>query len=147
LTQHVPPEGTIALGEPGEGLPGWRLSHRQALAALPVACREDRRIVRYAEVALLAAVCHDDLLATSLRRLYLEPLEAAPDRGAAVRATLRAYFEADRNISSAAAILEVNRHTVASRLRAFETITGCSVDSHAPALEIALRLECLASPA
>ena len=35
--------------------------------------------VRYVDVALLAAVLQDDLLATSLRKLYLEPLEAERD--------------------------------------------------------------------
>lgn len=43
----------IVTGEPAQGLPGWRLSHRQAVAALPVALRVQRGHVRYADVALL----------------------------------------------------------------------------------------------
>jgi hypothetical protein len=136
----------LALGEPGEGLAGWRLTHRQAAAALPIALRGGDRLVRYADVALLASALQDDLLATSLRQLYLAPLEAERDGGEVARETLRAYFDADRNISSAAAALGVNRHTVASRLRAIEQRLKTTLDSRAPDIEAALRLEDLGRP-
>lgn len=146
LAPALPERTAIALGEPGEGLPGWRLSHRQALAALPVALRGPERCVRYAEVAVLAAALGDDLLVTSLRRLYLAPLEAERDGGAAARETLRAYFASDRNVSSTAAALGLNRHTVTSRLRAVEERIGREVSSCAADLEAALRLADLGPP-
>jgi hypothetical protein len=134
------PRGTaLALGEPGEGLAGWRLTHRQAAAALLVARRRGRP-VRYATVALLAAALRDDLLATSLRRLYLEPLERQRDRGETAKKTLRAYFDSDRNASAAAAALGVNRNTVADRLRVIEGMIARPLSSCAPELEAALRL-------
>src|SRR6478672_2991850 len=41
------PEGVrVAIGEPGRELAGWRLTHRQAAAALPVAERGSKRQVR-----------------------------------------------------------------------------------------------------
>lgn len=135
-----PDSCALALGEPGEGLAGWRFSHRQARAALPVALRGTEPVVRYAEVALLAAVLQDELLASSLRKLYLEPLEAERDRGEVLRETLRAYFEAGRNVSSAAAALGVKRHTITNRLRAVEATVGRSFDNCATELEAALRL-------
>jgi DNA-binding PucR family transcriptional regulator len=131
----------VTVGEPGEGLAGWRFSHRQAKAALPIAERGGEAIVRYAEVALLASVSRDDLLAGSLRQLYLEPLEAARDRGKAARDTLRAYFAAERNVSSTAAALGVDRGTVTNRLRAVEDLIGRPLKEVATELETALRLE------
>jgi hypothetical protein len=136
------PAGTIVvLGEPGEGLGGWRFSHRQAKAALPVAERSGQALLRYADVAILATLLGDDLLATSLRRLYLEPLERARDGGRVARETLHAYFAAERNVSSTAAALGVDRRTVTNRLRAIEALLGRSLRDAATDLEIALRLD------
>lgn len=136
------PDGSVfACGEPGHGPAGWRLSHRQAAAALPVAQRGSATFVDYADVALLAAILQDDLLAASLRQAYLRPLAAERDAGDTAKATLRAYFAAARNASSAAAALGVNRRTVASRLRSIEERLGRPVDAVATELEVALRLD------
>ena len=131
---------SIAIGEPGEGLSGWRLSHRQAAAALAVARRGGESVVRYRDVALLASVLRDELLVTSLRQIYLEPLEAERDGGELLRETLRAYFAADRNVSSAAAALGVDRSTIARRLREIEARIGCSLPTCGLEFEVALRL-------
>jgi hypothetical protein len=130
----------IALGEPGEGISGWRLSHRQAKAALPIAERTGQPVLRYADVAVLASILRDDLGVASLRQLYLEPLEGARDGGEAWRETLRAYFANARNTSSTAAALGVDRRTVTNRLRAIEDLFGRPLDDFAADLEIALRL-------
>lgn len=130
----------VAVGESARGLAGWRLTHRQAAAALPVALRGQERIVRYSDVALLASILRDDLLGASLHRLYLAPLEKDRDGGHIARGTLRAYLAAQRNVSSAAAALRVSRHTVANRLRAVEEKLGCSLDSRLSEIEAALRL-------
>lgn len=136
------PEGVfVTVGEPGEGLGGWRFSHLQAKAALPIAERRGERTVRYADVALLAAIARDDLIATSLRQLYLKPLERARDGGKVARETLRAYFEAERNVSSTAAALGVDRRTVRNRLGAIEDLLGRPIKGAEADLEIALRLD------
>jgi hypothetical protein len=135
------PEGVkVAIGEQGLGLAGWRLSHRQAKAALPVAMRSPEPFVRYVDVALLAVVLQDELLATTLRRLYLEPLQAERDGGEVAIETLRAYFAAGRNVSSAAVGLGVSRQAVGSRLRVVEDRLGRQLDTCAAELEVALRL-------
>jgi PucR-like helix-turn-helix protein/diguanylate cyclase with GGDEF domain len=131
----------LAVGEPAQGLAGWRLTHRQAAAAMPIALRTPGSAVRYTDVALLASVLRDDLFATSLRMLYLAPLKAGGDGGETLRRTLRAYFEAGRNVSSAAAALGVKRHTVTKRLRAIEGKIGRPIDSCGAELDVALRLE------
>jgi hypothetical protein len=131
----------VTVGEPGEGLSGWRLSHRQAKAALPIAERHGETILHYADVILLTSILRDDLVATSLHQLYLEPLEGAPDGGKVARETLRAYFAAERNISSTAAALGVDRRTVTNRIHAVEELFGRQLKDIAAELETALRLD------
>lgn len=140
VSDGLPAQVSLALGEPGSGLGGWRLSHKQAKAALPIALRSPEPFVRYADVALLASMLQDDLLATSLRQLYLEPLEADRDGGEVARETLRAYFTAGRNIASTAAALGVNRKTVASRLRAIEALIGLPLSGRTTEIEAALQV-------
>lgn len=141
LDDVFPDRFIVTVGEPGEGLSGWRFSHRQAKAALSIAERRGQPIVRYADVAVLASIVRDDLVATSLRQLYLAPLERARDGGEAARQTLRAYFAAERNISSTAAALGVDRRTVRNRVRAVEDLYGRPLRALATDLETALRLD------
>ena len=140
LSGVVPNGVVVTVGEPGEGLAGWRFSHQQAKAALPVADRKGQSVVRYAHVALLAAVIRDELLVTSLREIYLEPLERARDGGKAARETLRAYLKAERNVSSTAAALGVDRRTVRNRLTAIEETLGRPLQGSLLDLGIALEL-------
>jgi hypothetical protein len=138
------PDTRLAIGAPGQGLAGWRLSHHQARAALAVALREPSPVVHYADVAVLATVLKDELLVNSLQHLYLEPLDGGRDGGEELRQTLRAYFAADRNVSAAAAAVGVTRQAVARRLRSAEERLGRPIAAWGPDLEIALRLEALA---
>jgi hypothetical protein len=131
----------VTVGEPGEGLSGWRLSHRQAKAALTIAVRRGQSILRYSDVILLASIARDDLVTASLHQLFLEPLEKTRDGGKAARETLRAYFAAERNVSSTAAALGVDRRTVTNRIRAIEDLFGRPIKEVATELETALRLD------
>ena len=141
----IPPHSAtgraVAIGEPGEGLAGWRLTHRQAAVALPVAQRGPERAVRYADVVLLATALQDDLLAASLRQLYLAPLERDGDGGEVARRTLRAYMAAEGHTSSAAAALGVSRNTVTNRVHAIEARIGRPLASCRAELETALRMD------
>src|SRR5262249_23743954 len=95
---------------------------------------------RYADVALEASMLQDELLVTSLRELYLNPLADERDGGEALRQTLQAYIAAGRNLSSAAALLRVSRRTVANRLRAVEGKLGRVLSGAMAEIEAALRL-------
>jgi len=132
---------SLALGEPERGIEGWRLTHMQAQAALRVALLSRQPLTRYADVALLASVLRDDALAGSLVEIYLSPLGDRRNGGAVLRETLRAYFAAERNASSAASVLGVARHTVQNRLRAIEEKLGRTLRTRQAELEVALRLE------
>jgi predicted DNA-binding protein (UPF0251 family) len=143
MSRHLstwPQHLRAAIGEPARGIAGWRLSHQQAKTASLVAQRSGKAGVRYADVALLAAVLRDDTLAASLRQLYLEPLELERDGGQTLRETLQAYIDAQQNGASAAAALGVSRQTVNNRLRAAEDRIGRSVIASAAEIDLALRL-------
>jgi hypothetical protein len=135
-----PAHARLALSEPGDGLRGWRLSHRQAMAAMSVAQRSEDSVTCYADVGVLASALQDDLLSSSLQSAYLAPLESTPDGGEVARKTLAAYLAASQNASSAAAALGVSRKTVSARLRAAEARIGRPLDRCARELETALKL-------
>jgi hypothetical protein len=141
LAAGVLGEVSLAVGESRRGLEGWRLTHHEAQAARMVAMRQPKRLVGASEVVLLAAVLRDDLLARSLRETYLAPLDEHGDSGAVLRGTLRAYFAAGFNAATAAAALEVDRHTVQRRLRKVEEALGRLLHSCHAELAVALRLE------
>ena len=98
-------------------------------------------LIRYADVALLASMLRDELLATTLRQRYLVPLTEERDGGEVLRETLQAYFAAGRNVSSAAAVLGVNRKTIASRLSTIEASIGRPLGSCAAEFEAVLRMD------
>jgi PucR-like helix-turn-helix protein/diguanylate cyclase with GGDEF domain len=136
-------QASVGVGEPAQSLAGWRLTHRQAAAALPLAIRGRDPITSYADAPLLATALQEDLLSTSLGQLYLAPLAAERDGGATAKDTLRAYFAAEGNASSAAAALGVNRRTIAARLAAIEERLGCRLDAFSAEIQTALRLDTL----
>jgi hypothetical protein len=136
------PDTPVAIGEPREGIDGWRQTHREAQAALLVASREPMRLARYAECQFLAAARQIDTLANSLQHNYLIPLRSERDGGATLRKTLRAWVDTDGYMSSAAKLLRVDRHTVENHLRTVEKLTGRPLRRSCLAeLDVALRLE------
>jgi hypothetical protein len=141
LARHWPEATPLSVGDSTRGLGGWRLTHRQAKAAFPIAQLYCTEPVYYSGLALLASTLTDDLLRASLRSIFLKPLECERGSGKTARETLRAYFAAGRNASSAAALLGVNRRTVSNRLRAIEERLDQRLESVGPEIEIALRLD------
>jgi len=133
-------EMKTAVGEPGRGIEGWRFSHRQALAVLPLAEGRPVALARYEEKGVLASIQRDQVLVESLRRRYLEPLSGGGESGEALRETVAAYLAAECSTSSAASALRVHRQTVSSRLRSVEDRLGKSIAECALELSLALML-------
>lgn len=131
----------LAVGEPRWGIDGWRLTHHEAQAAQQVMLRRSQPLTRASSVILLAAVLRDEPLARSLRETYLAPLDELGDSGIVLRETLRAYFAAGFNAATAAAALEIDRHTVQRHLRKVEEALGRLLPSCHAELEVALSLE------
>lgn len=141
ITGQWPKSTPLGIGEPMKSLTGWRRTHEQARAAVGVAPPAGDAVARYRDVALVAAAAADPLLLASLRDMYLAPLAQAGDRAEDLRRTLRAYFEADRKGSCAAAALGVSRQTVANHLREVEQHIGQPLEACGDSLKTALRLE------
>jgi hypothetical protein len=142
------PNGSVAgIGEPAEGRLGWRMTHAQARAALPLAGLGSGSVARYADVAVVASALSDELLVSSLRSIYLDPLGRADGAGDTLRETARAYLAADRNVTSAAAALGVSRNTVTNRIHTIEKRVGHLRNVRARDFSLALSLDqILASP-
>ena len=141
LSAGVLGEVSLAVGESRQGVEGWRLTHHEAQAAHLVMMRQPQPLTRASDVLLLAAVLRDETFAKSLRETYLAPLDEHGDADQALRQTLRAYFAAGFNAATAAAALEVDRHTVQRRLRKVEEALGRLLHSCHAELAVALSLE------
>lgn len=131
----------IALGEPRRGLDGWRQTHREAQTAYQVLSRGSSDLVRSRNVLMAAAVLQDETIAAALTETYLAPLDGRGDTGTVLRETLRAYFSAGQNAATAAAALNVNRHTVERRIRSVEEKVGQLLGECRAQLEVALEIE------
>lgn len=141
LLAALPPDVSLSVGEPRQGVHGWRLTHREAQAALEVMLRKPEPLTRCGDVILLAAMLRDETLAKSLLETYLTPLDDYGDSGVVLRQTLCAYLESGLNAATAAAALKVDRHTVQRRLRKVEEALGRLLPECHAELEVALSLE------
>ncbi len=135
---------SLAVGEVAQGIDGWRMTHWQAQRALWIALRSPRAFTRYADVLLLVPALGDNVLAKSLKEIYLTPLGSRRNGGAVSYETLRTYFAMGCNAATAATALRVDRHTVERRLRKIEDSLGRPLHTCQAELEVALRLEALA---
>jgi hypothetical protein len=132
----------FAVGEPGEGITGWRHTHKQARLALLTGRRRSRRLICAADVLPEAILSRDRASARLLVATYLAPLEKLRRNGELARETLWAFFEHDRKVSATTEALDIARGTVEHRLREVEGAIGKPLDhEHLTHLELALKLE------
>jgi hypothetical protein len=141
LREELPDGVSVSTGEPGGGVEGFRTTHQQACAAYRVAQRICVPVTRYRDVALVALGLDDHAMGRSLIDVYLGALDDGTERTPVLRDTLRAYFAAEQNASSAAAALGVHKNTVVYRLHTIERRLRHPVNSHRAELETALKLE------
>jgi PucR-like helix-turn-helix protein/diguanylate cyclase with GGDEF domain len=141
LTEKVPARLSMATGEPRRGLDGWRLTHHEAQVALRVMLHRSNRLTRCRDVILTSAIIQDQSLVASLIETFLAPLDGRGETSTVLRRTLRAYFDADQNVASAAAALGVARQTVDRRLRNIERRLGQALHRCGPQLNVALCVE------
>jgi sugar diacid utilization regulator len=102
LASTILPDGVkFAIGEPAQGVKGWRLTHRPAQAVRRVAIRNPQRITQYVDVRLQAELLRDEAMSSSLVHIWLSPLDEAKDGGTTLRKTLRSYLNAGCNTKTA----------------------------------------------
>lgn len=146
IQARMPADVSVAIGEAREGIDGWRVTHREALAGLQVMLRRPQRVIRGSKVILLAAVLRDEGLVEALRQTYLVPLGDEGDPEQVLRETLRTYFSTGGNAVTSAALLGVNRQTVQRRIRRIEERLGCLLPTCQAELQVALSLDQLPPP-
>ncbi|MCH0540330.1 helix-turn-helix domain-containing protein [Streptomyces sp. MUM 203J] len=130
----------IAAGLPGEGIEGFRTSHRQAAEAAEIVraagtgAGDRRSPYDYAEVELAVLLrSRPDLSAAFVRR-ELGPLAA--DGMSELRATVKCYLDTEGSMSAVADRLHIAKSSVAYRIRKAERLLG------RPVREDRLRLQC-----
>jgi len=136
---------TVGIGEPAEGLAGFRETHEQAQEALDTALRIGRPVARYGSVALISVLSSHPDRARRMMRWYLGPLADAPahDR---LRETLRVLLDTHLNQREAARRMGVHAHTVGYRLQRIEDLLGRPVADRAVELSAALAIHDALAP-
>jgi hypothetical protein len=138
----LPDEVLLAVGEPHQGIAGWRQTHREAQVASGVMLRRPEQIIRSSSVALLAALLRDQVLANLVKETFLRPLEA-DNSGEGLCRTVQTYMEYGFNASSTSAALDIDRSTVQRHLHKVEQRLGRHLNSCHAELKVALELKAL----
>lgn len=118
----------IAVGTIGQGLRGFRDSHREAMEARRVArlSATSDRAVHYDDVALLAILTRDVGTARRFATRNLGPLAADDPTTRRLADTLLCLFEEQGSPRRAAQRLGIHENTVGKRLRAIDALGGPS---------------------
>ena len=126
LELYEPPEGIrVAFGRPGQGLEGFRRSHREAVQAARVtslARGVERIAVGYARVELVSLLASDLPRAREFVATRLGPLAVVGEPAQRLRETLRAFLEAGGRSMRAAKELYVHQNTVTYRVKRAEEL-------------------------
>jgi PucR C-terminal helix-turn-helix domain/GGDEF-like domain len=135
-----PASAHLAIGEPGQGLEGFRVSYRQAWNTYRLSRGRGDPVTWHSDVTLLALTLQDTALAREFVLRELGPLAERDERNELLRDTLKAYFATGQNAASAAAALGVHDRTVLYRLRSIEDRLGRPILARREELGVALRL-------
>ncbi|MFL5839509.1 MAG: PucR family transcriptional regulator [Thermoleophilaceae bacterium] len=143
LARHLPlPAGTfLALGGPGYGADGFRLSHRQALEAARVLRLTGASLGTYDDLSLDALVLRDERAARDFMQRELGPLLDNHRRTHVLLETLRLYADSNWNAASTGARLGVHERTVGYRLATIEERLGHPLSARRDEIGVALRLQ------
>ena len=133
----------VAIGEPGQGIAGFRQSHNEAMHARRVAelgARPPGTITRYSRVALAAIASADVGQAHTFVQRELQGLAGEDDLSTRLTATLRTYLDEHASRSRTAKRLGIHENTVSYRIKQAEEMLGRSVDQRTLELRVALAL-------
>lgn len=116
----------IAVGEPGQGLSGFRESHREALRARNVAqtALPPAGVTRFGDVRLSAMLAENVADLRTWVARTLGELAGNTEDMARLRETLRLYLATGTNTTETANRLHIHRNTVRYRLQRAEEIRG-----------------------
>jgi hypothetical protein len=136
-----PPGIQAAFGSTRWGLPGFRLSHREALEAKRVSCAiGDQPLTTYDDVGVLALASRDTELAYAFVEAHLGLLSSDDERSRSLRETLRVLLEERGSPAATAARLQLHRNTVVKRIEKIEESLDTPIDRGSLNLRVALEL-------
>ncbi len=132
----------VALGEPGSAIDGFRMSHRQALAARRVALQLARptAVTPWTDVAVLGLLSADQELGREFARRELGDLHGDDPATVRLRQTLAVFLREGEHVGRTAAQLGIHVNTVTNRLRQCEAAIGRSLGVRRAPLHAALAL-------
>lgn len=133
---------SVAIGEPGEGITGFRQTHEEAarVRRLMRGSRWMGAITRYRSVAVQALLVSEPVAAAEFARRELGPLAADDDAARRLRATLSTYFEEWGSAVRTARRLAIHQNTVVYRIKQCEELLGYPIKDRRMELESALLL-------
>jgi DNA-binding PucR family transcriptional regulator len=145
------PDGvSIALGEPGHGVAGFRRTHRDAVDAARVARLGERRpgaVTAYRNVELSALLAGDIDRSRRFVLDHLGRLASEEDDITRLRATLLPYLEENGSRIATARRLGIHPNTVANRIRTCSELLDCDLSRRPVRLQVALTLAATLGPA
>ncbi len=144
------PAPRIALGRPGAGLAGFRVTHRQAEQAKRVAVVAGAAggpVTDFADVGAVALLCHDLPAARAFVADTLGPLAADDENAERLRETLRVFLATNGSYTAAAELLNLHKNSVQYRITKAEQLCGRPLRAERFDVEFALRACHLLGPA
>lgn len=133
----------VAVGDPHDGIEGFRRSHEEALLArrvVQLGKRAPGALARYGDVALTGLLTSDVGEARRFSERELGALGAETDAARRIAATLRVFLEEGSSFVRAARRLGVHENTVAYRVRRAGELLGHPVEERQLELRVALML-------
>ncbi|TVT59360.1 ABC transporter substrate-binding protein [Amycolatopsis rhizosphaerae] len=137
------PAVRLVLGEPGEGVDGFRRSHRQAVRvhALATAAGEHcGRVLTFRDVGAIALMTSDLAAARTWVAETLGELATGDEQHERLRETLRVFLATGGSYTAAAGRLTMHKNSVQYRVRKAEEILGRPVAESRLDIELALKL-------
>ncbi|MDX8151343.1 helix-turn-helix domain-containing protein [Patulibacter brassicae] len=132
---------SVALGEPGPGVTGFRETHEEAVAGRRLARAAGRpsgTVVAWQRSGLLGLLAAEPALARRFARRELGRLDVDDDATVRLRATLATFLREGSHVGRTAERLGVHPNTVGNRLRQCEAALGRPLDERRVELHAAL---------
>lgn len=127
----------LALGRPQRGAAGFRMSHRQALAAQRLGLQAQGALFDYADLELLSLIGDTELTWEMVRR-EIGPLLGEQKNLRALRETMLAFLRSGRDVEATANTLFVHPNTVRYRLSRAGELLGTEILDRAAVLDVCL---------
>lgn len=143
VLEKVEPTVRLVLGDPGEGIEGFRRSHRQAgrVHTLSTAAGEQcERALTFRDVGALALMTSDIAATRSWVADILGELATDDEQHERLRETLLVFLETGGSYTAAAAKLTMHKNSVQYRVRKAEETLGRAVTDNRLDVELALKL-------